>query len=155
MTAFKCDGCGRRDFISAPMLHDEVWLKLADKHETLCDECMWRRERKRHVTVTLDSLKPCPINLGRGWFDLYARHENAPPENIAEWQALARDIGVICRRDCQPHQWLIERAEMEAIRAAHSKWLEDELAKEKTRLEERLKAHGVQLSLPLDNEAKS
>jgi hypothetical protein len=122
---FRCDGCGKRDFDPAPMLRDEVWAKLAAARELLCDDCMWRRQRERHVSITIDSLKPCPINLARFWFDLFALHENAPPENIAEWQALARDIGVICKRDCQPHPWLIERAEAEAIRNAYSQCLDE------------------------------
>jgi hypothetical protein len=141
----KCDGCGKRNFDPAPMLRDEVWLKLADAHELLCIDCMWRREHERHVSITIASLKPCPINLARFWFDLFARHENAPPANIAEWQALARDIGVICRRDCQPHPWLIERTEAEAIRNAYQQWLDDQW-----RAQER--ARGVQLRLPLDDE---
>jgi hypothetical protein len=113
---------------------------------------MWRREHERHVNITIDSLKPCPINLARFWFDLYARHENAPPANIAEWQALARDIGVICRRDCQPHPWLIERAEAEAIRNAFSQRLDDQWRADQWRAEERARARGVQLRLPLDDE---
>jgi hypothetical protein len=143
-----CDGCGRRNFKPAPMLHDEVWLKLANARETLCDKCMWRRQRERHISITVNSLKPCPVNLARGWFDLFALHENAPPENIAEWQALARDIWVVCKRDCQPHPWLIERAEMEAIRAAYSQSLDDQQAAEEARLKQ-----PVQLWLALDEEA--
>jgi len=108
------------------MLRDEVWLKLADERETLCGDCMGRRQRERRVSLTIDGLKPCPVNLARGWFDLFARHENAPPQNIAEWQAIARNIWVICQRDCEPHPWLIERAEAEAIRDAHSRWLVDQ-----------------------------
>jgi hypothetical protein len=139
-TLRKCDGCGSRNFDPAPMLRDEVWSKLADARELLCIDCMWQRQHERHVNITINSLKPCPINLARFWFDLFARHENAPPANIAEWQALARDIGVICRRDCQPHPWLIERAEAEAIRGAYSQWLDDQW-----RAQER--ARGVQLRL--------
>jgi hypothetical protein len=142
----KCNGCGRRDFQPAPMMRDEVWLKLADAHELLCIDCMWRRQHERHVSITINSLKPCLINLARFWFDLFARHENAPPENIAERRAIARDIGVICKRDCQPHPWLIERANAEAIRDAYSQRLDDQW-----RAPER--ARGVQLRLPLDDEA--
>lgn len=148
-----CDGCGKRDFTPAPMLRDEVWLKLADESELLCDGCMWRRQHERHVSITINSLKPCGVNLASFWFDLFAGDENAPPENIAEWQALARDIWVLSRRGGLPHPWLISRAEAEAIRDAHSRWIEDECAKQEVRLKARLKARGVQLSLPLDDEA--
>jgi hypothetical protein len=148
MSAKPCDGCSKRDFTPAPMLRDEVWLKLADKNELLCDDCMWRRQRKRRVSLTINSLRPCPINLARFWFDLFARRENAPPENIAEWQELARDIGVICKRDCQPHPWLIERAEAEAIRNAHSQWLADQWHAEE-------RSRDAQLQLPLHDEAAS
>jgi hypothetical protein len=132
------------------MLRDEAWLKLGDKHELLCDDCMWRRAHERHFTITLNDLKPCPINVARFWFDLIARQEKAPPENIAEWQAIARDIGVICRRDCEPHPWLIEREEAEALREDHSRWLEKEFEKERGRLEERARfKQPVQLCLDL------
>jgi len=61
----KCDGCGKRDFDPAPMLRDEVWSKHADARELLCIDCMWRRQHERHVSITIDSLKPCPGNASR------------------------------------------------------------------------------------------
>jgi len=61
----KCDGCSKRNFQSAPMLRDEVWSKLADKRELLCIDCMWRRQRERHVSITINALKPCRVNIAR------------------------------------------------------------------------------------------
>jgi len=61
----KCDGCGDRNFDPAPMLRDEVWSKLADKRELLCIDCMWRRQRERHVSITINALKPCRVNIAR------------------------------------------------------------------------------------------
>jgi hypothetical protein len=95
------------------MLRDEVWSKLADEHETLCDKCMWRRQRERHVSITLNSLTPCPVNLAGGWFDLFAQLVNAPPENIAEWRSFATDPWVLARNF--PHPWLIPPAALEAL----------------------------------------
>ena len=45
------------------MLRDEVWSKLADKRELLCIDCMWRRQRERHVSITINALKPCRVNI--------------------------------------------------------------------------------------------
>ncbi|MFZ2079707.1 MAG: hypothetical protein WAV38_24285 [Xanthobacteraceae bacterium] len=119
--AFKCDGCSRRNFRPAPMLHDEVWLKLADEHETLCDKCMWRRQRERHVSITINSLKPCPVNLAGAWFDMFAALVNAPPPNIDEWRAFACDPWVLSRH-CPPHPWLIEPAAVEALKNEILMW---------------------------------
>src|SRR5215813_3244414 len=102
----KCDGCGRRDFQPAPMLRDEVWSRLADARELLCDRCMWRRQRERHVSITIDSLKPCPVNVARGWFNEFARLVNAPPQNIAEWRAIAFDPWVLSRQGGKLHPWI-------------------------------------------------
>jgi hypothetical protein len=96
------------------MLRDETWLKLADEHETLCDKCMWRRQRERHVSITINSLKPCPVNLAGGWFDLFAQLVNAPPENIAEWRVFALDPWVLAR-NFPPHPWLVSPAALEAF----------------------------------------
>ena len=106
----KCDGCGKRNFRPAPMLRDEVWTALADKHETLCEQCMWRRQRERHVSITINSLQPCPVNL-IAWFDLFAQLVNAPPDNIAEWREFATNPWVLSRTAGQLHPWLIEPAE--------------------------------------------
>src|SRR5262245_7909320 len=139
----KCDGCGRRDFQPAPMLRDEVWAKLADARELLCDRCMWRRRHERHVSLTIDSLKPCGINLAVPWFDVFALHMNAPPDNIAEWQAIAREPWVLFRRDGQFHPWLIDADEAQRIMRAFSQRLEEEWARQQRHL-------GQQLDLPFE-----
>jgi hypothetical protein len=121
----KCDGCGSRDFDPAPMLCDEVWLKLADARELLCNTCMWRRQRERHVSITIDSLKPCPVNLARGWFDLFARLVNAPPDNITEWRASARDPWVLSRRGGKLHPWVDPDGGSAEEYKRFTKWLDD------------------------------
>jgi hypothetical protein len=121
-----CNGCGIRDFDPAPMLRDEVWAKLADARELLCDACMWRRQRERHVSITLNALKPCPVNVARGWFDLFARLANGPPNNIEQWRASARDPWVLCRRGGKLHPWIDpDRTSIEEYER-FKKWLDDE-----------------------------
>ena len=124
----KCDGCGDRDFDPAPILRDEVWLKLADKHELLCIDCMWRRQRERHVSITINALKPVPVNLARGWFDLFAQLANAPPENIAEWRSFATDPWVLSRRGGQLHPWLDPDGAAPEARDQFSRWLDEQCA---------------------------
>jgi hypothetical protein len=136
MSMRKCDGCDRRNFEPAPVLHDEVWLKLADERELLCSDCMWRRQRERHVSITINSLKPCPVNLANPWFDLFAQLVNAPPDNIADWRASAREPWVLFRRDGQFHPWLIDADEAHRIMRACSQsldeqWRHDQEAKER------------------------
>ena len=128
MSGSLCDGCGDRDFDPAPILHDEVWIKLADKHELLCIDCMWRRQRERHVSITINALKPVPVNLARGWFDLFAQLANSPPENIAEWQAFATDPWVLSRRGGQLHPWLDPDGAAPEARDQFSRWLDEQEA---------------------------
>jgi len=108
------------------MLRDEVWAKLAEARELLCDRCMWRRQRERHVSITIDSLKPCPVNLARGWFSLFAQLVNAPPANIAEWRAIAFDPWVLFRT--QLHPWLDSDGAATAARNQFSRWLDEQEA---------------------------
>jgi hypothetical protein len=122
----KCDSCGKRNFQPAPMLRDEVWLKLADEHETLCDKCMWQRQRERHVSITIDSLKPCPVNVARGWFNLFAQLVNAPPKNIAEWRAIAFGPWVLFRTELHP--WLDPDGAAPEARDRFSQWLDEQEA---------------------------
>ena len=123
---YRCDGCGRREFKPAPMLRDDVWLKLADEHELLCDKCMWRRQRERHVSITINSLAPVPVNVARGWFDLFARLVNAPPENIAEWRAIAFDPWVLFRTELHP--WLDPDGAAPEARNQYQQWLDEQWA---------------------------
>jgi hypothetical protein len=97
------------------MLRDDVWLKLADEHELLCDKCMWRRQRERRVSITIHSLAPCPVNLASGWFDEFARLVNSPPRDIDEWRAFALDPWVLAR-NFPPHSWLVSPAAIEAFK---------------------------------------
>ena len=107
---------------------DEVWSKLADKRELLCDKCMWRRQRERHVSITIDSLKPCPMNLARGWFNEFARLASAAPANIAEWRAIAFDPWVLCRTDGRLHRWLDPDGTAPKERVQFARWLDEQWA---------------------------
>jgi hypothetical protein len=64
---FPCDGCGKSfsqgEVHYAPMLRDDVWLKLADQREVLCVSCMLARARKRGFKLTTANLLPCEANL--------------------------------------------------------------------------------------------
>jgi hypothetical protein len=124
----KCDGCSKHNLKPAPMLHDEVWLKLADEHETLCDKCMWRRQRERHVSITINSLKPCPVNLAGAWFDMFAALVNASPPNIDEWRAIAFDPWVLCRTGGQLHSWLDPDGAAPKARNQFAQWLDEQEA---------------------------
>jgi hypothetical protein len=108
------------------MLRDEVWIKLSDARELLCDRCMWRRQRERHVSITINALKPCPVNLIGAWFDLFARLVNAPPDKIAEWRAFARDPGVLARRGGKLHPWIDPDGTSVEEYKRFQKWLDEQ-----------------------------
>jgi hypothetical protein len=73
-----CDGCHRKNNDPAPMFHDAAWQKLAEKHETLCNECALKRVADRQIGLTLADLKPCAFNLlgwPYSWFDAFRKFE--------------------------------------------------------------------------------
>lgn len=84
----RCSHC-RRSFDHAPLcpvLHDDVWRKLARKNESLCGECMFVTAVKLGVRLSLSDLKPCLFNLfhrPHSWFDLFSNGE--PPEVVRAW----------------------------------------------------------------------
>ena len=85
-----CDGCGRRfrePRRLAPMLKDDVWKRLADKHELLCPECMFARARSHGIKLMFSDLLPCPFNLfeRRSWFDLFLGVEKQKPD-LEPWR---------------------------------------------------------------------
>jgi hypothetical protein len=89
----KCAGCNKRALGGAPMLHNHVWLQLAAKNEILCWSCLLNRATERRVYLSLESLKPCPVNLfgwPRSWFNLFAEHNSPPTIVDAEWSEAAR-----------------------------------------------------------------
>jgi hypothetical protein len=93
-----CDGCHADldEARLAPVLHDEIWRKFADKHETLCANCFLARATERRIDLTLAILLPCGFNLWHSptsWFELFARREKEPPANLGEWRAEARMTG--------------------------------------------------------------
>jgi hypothetical protein len=64
------------------MLHNKSWALLAKPNETLCLLCFYDRMRKRSITIELEDLKPCPINM-LTCFDWYARE--ASPDAVRTW----------------------------------------------------------------------
>jgi len=83
-----CNGC-RVSFERvphAPMLFDATWLKLAQKRELLCPDCLFARAARCGIRITLADLRPCPFNrFGEplSWFELFAGGER--PEVIEAW----------------------------------------------------------------------
>ena len=73
----RCDCCRASFEVEprAPMLIDETWRKLAERHETLCASCMLKRAIKRRVDLALSDLVPCDFNRwGKpSWFDLFSQ----------------------------------------------------------------------------------
>ena len=62
----RCDAC-RRSFSKvriAPMLHDGVWLQIADEREHLCEPCA-RQRAKYHLgrDITMADLTPVEFNF--------------------------------------------------------------------------------------------
>jgi hypothetical protein len=99
MTAI-CGDCHRGLFDNpkvrmAPVLHDQVWCRLARFDETLCGTCMFKRAGDRHIKLALADLLPCPFNLYHApasWFELFASDEPAPPPNLSQWMAASRSL---------------------------------------------------------------
>jgi hypothetical protein len=106
----KCAGCGKRDVEGeAPMLHDHLWLQLADRNEILCCACFFDRAAERQVALSLEALRPCPFNLfhwPRSWFNLFAEHNTPPTIVDAEWSEAAK----LTWPEPAVRQWLEEHA---------------------------------------------
>jgi hypothetical protein len=87
----------------APMLHDKAWKKLADKDETLCPTCFFRRAIDRNVDLKLAHLRPCSFNLdgSPSWFDLFRRDGHPGPKILNQWREAAWDG----RRGLPPKLW--------------------------------------------------
>ena len=84
-----CTECLREEAHLAPMLHDEVWARLADKDETLCTDCFFERMVQRDVNITVADLRPCLFNLldsPLSWFDVLMKDETKPPANEDKWR---------------------------------------------------------------------
>ena len=93
---YRCDGCGKswRKVSAAPVLHDHIWLQIADTHEILCVGCMFERAAERKVYLELSSLRPCPFNLfhwPRSYFNLFAEMETPPTRVPPEWRELMNE----------------------------------------------------------------
>jgi len=76
----RCDGCDQAwsEVHAGPVLTDEVWSAICGQAtNTLCDQCI--RGRIMHVyhrPLQLNDMKPCPFNVGMGYFEeLYKAHE--------------------------------------------------------------------------------
>jgi hypothetical protein len=60
-----CTQCGKSlrygDVSFAPMLHNDVWLRIAFKHEALCAFGFSNRLIERKFKLSLEHLRPCPL----------------------------------------------------------------------------------------------
>ena len=94
-----CDGCGRtldrrrrNHVLLGPIMHDEIWRRLAKPTECLCWECMLKRARERlGRLLILADLRPCRwnrLNEPYSYLDLLIDIEGKPPRNLAEWCAV-------------------------------------------------------------------
>jgi hypothetical protein len=90
----KCDHCKKcflREVRPGPVLKDEVWLRLAAQHETLCGACVVERAAARGVTITFTDLRPCSLNLTGGaqsWFEVFGGKNVSECE---EWNEARRE----------------------------------------------------------------
>jgi hypothetical protein len=120
----RCDAC-RRSFSKvriAPMLHDGVWLQIADEREHLCEPCA-RQRAKYHLgrDITMADLTPVEFNFGyRLWnLDILAPG-NMTPEIEAKWDAAIDKAA----RDHSERQAAIAAADA-AIAANGGRWCDD------------------------------
>jgi hypothetical protein len=65
MRSGNCTQCGKShrygDVPRAPMLHNDVWLRIAFKHEVLCAFCFSNRLIERRFKLNSEHLRPCPL----------------------------------------------------------------------------------------------
>ena len=96
-----CDGCGqtldrrrRGHVLLGPIVHDEIWRRLAKPTEALCWQCMLERTRVRlGRMLRLADLRPCRwnrLNEPYSYLDLLIDIEGALPTNLDAW----RGVGV-------------------------------------------------------------
>lgn len=55
-----CDECKTEDLFTV-MLHDNLWLSIANKRDVLCVNCIEKRLGRK---LTLDDLRPCEATRG-------------------------------------------------------------------------------------------
>jgi hypothetical protein len=80
-TIFECVECHRVP--NCPMLHDSVWLPIADKKDLLCVVCAEKRLGRK---ITLADLLPC---VGNDWGVIIAKRA-VPTLNISDYVAAHR-----------------------------------------------------------------
>jgi hypothetical protein len=87
----------------APILHDEIWRRLAWNSETLCAQCVSDRARDRCIDLRLADLRPsafnlCPTESGLSWFDLFlgAESEKSEVPDLAGWQQSCSFLQATC-----------------------------------------------------------
>jgi hypothetical protein len=100
--AMNATGLGTNRAPWPPMLHDDIWRRLADEYDTLCPECMFARARARGIKLTFADLLPCSFNLlererGRSWFNLFLGVEKQKPD-LGPWQAELKLVAKIKKR---------------------------------------------------------
>jgi hypothetical protein len=116
-----CDGCGqtldrrrRGHVLLGPIVHEEIWRRLAKPTEALCWQCMLQRARVRlRRMLALADLRPCPWNLFHrpySWLDLFVEMEGGmPPANLAAWRAAWCVIGE--PGEFEPSRWSARKDE--------------------------------------------
>jgi hypothetical protein len=92
---FRCYACDRslKKVEAAPMLHNEIWQRIADPGEyLLCEQCARQRAKYRlGRDLTVADLIPCAFNLSRSppW-NAVLPLGNITPEISAEWDIVIR-----------------------------------------------------------------
>lgn len=63
---YRCNGCGQswHKVRAGPVLHDDVWLSIADERDILCDDCVRSRIEQVHGRpLRFEDLRCCEFNL--------------------------------------------------------------------------------------------
>lgn len=73
----RCKICHATGFQWAPMLRDEVWIRLGFDEGVICANCMFERARQHDIVLRFADLVPCPFNTQGNpysWFGAFIRH---------------------------------------------------------------------------------
>jgi len=104
------------------MLHDGVWLQIADERELLCEPCA-RQRAKYHLgrDITMADLTPVEFNFAYHlWNRDYLAPGNMTPEIKAEWDAAIDKA----ERDYSERRAAADHADA-AIAANGGKWCDE------------------------------
>src|SRR5262249_24613275 len=82
-----CFGCQRDwmdpELAGAPMVNDDVWAKLGEPDDLLCEDCFFDLIKEKDIRVGLAELRPCLFNLDL-WFDHFFEGDE-PDEVMTAW----------------------------------------------------------------------